>query len=1124
MNRINRPRLRGAVRAAAAALLAVMALPAALQAQIDPLISLKRVPPRVLIVFDTSFSMLYDMSGYDRGTGLGAVYCDPAIYYRTSDTQVATALGVEPPANAYRRSFANLAASGLGGYTASGVTTVTDQSAAWANPCAGTRYEIARKGVTWALRRSGNPRLHWGLVRLRQNAPTWRVENAAGCEKATAPVAGHDASPCDAGVDGVLAINPPTVAGLNSLAAGAAPLLLSATNQAATLANTFFDSALIPLPTTAAQATANRLIPAGRDTAVSEDRPLALTLDDARAEIVRAMSVDALATARNTVVVLIAAGRDHAGDPVTKAANFLSVSGGGAARRVPIYVVGVSPKTLADETQLARIAAASGGLYVHAANALGVERAVNLAIQAGCRRAADVDAGRASEFPLVSPVVGTVNLDDAAAADGTPLPNTVISTPTGTHIPQRNNIMITTAFALGPSAISYDHTVGASTASWNPGFEGRMRAVRAFKPVADSARPSGYTFTKDGTQLWPDRDGRPELAGLARAPIDPDQRNIFTYVPGIGMVPFRTDQVASLQAAMNASNALEVIQFVRRLPLGAMISSTPAVMDPPSLDPPPDEDYGRSDTADTYAGDHKARRSIIWVGANDGMLHAIDARTGYEVWAFIPYNLLPKLQTLLDGQSPYEFTYFVDHSAKIAEVKMSGEWKSMLIIGEGWGGTFYQAFDVTEAGMGGPDPDSDDYAGVLASFASSSRVEFKWAFPDYTQFDPLAGGGKVYMQVADTTSFGRVKFFGDLKVTASPAEKKVGFAWSDPAVGALDAARSVNAAIVGSGYFPPEADATTSPLAARIGAGVGRAFYLINMATGKLVGNASGASCSGTGCLDVGAIGGATADNAIQADPTVTSDYGSYVAKRAYLGDLDGNYWRFAFNAAGTITKTLLKATGQPIYASSALMWVGSTQQYIFFSTGSDMLPTSPVSVYGVGTFKLYGLKEIAGVVTDAFTPVSMAAVTNVTPESPAVTDYRGQAIGVPAGERPSTSPSVAGEIVFFTTTVEGGAPGNKSTAAAMTLAEPTYNLYALTYSGTNGYLPAGSTTVPRAVTPIRSGAGRATAPFVVDQHIYFATSSGSGASVEAFGDPNDFNNGVGQVGVRILSWREIRR
>jgi hypothetical protein len=31
------------------------------------------------------------------------------------------------------------------------------------------------------------------------------------------------------------------------------------------------------------------------------------------------------------------------------------------------------------------------------------------------------------------------------------------------------------------------------------------------------------------------------------------------------------------------------------------------------------------------------------------------------------------------------------------------------------------------------------------------------------------------------------------------------------------------------------------------------------------------------------------------------------------------------------------------------------------------------------------------------------------------------------------------------------------------------------------------------------------------------------GSNLESFGDPADFNNGIGQVGVRILSWREIR-
>jgi hypothetical protein len=47
----------------------------------------------------------------------------------------------------------------------------------------------------------------------------------------------------------------------------------------------------------------------------------------------------------------------------------------------------------------------------------------------------------------------------------------------------------------------------------------------------------------------------------------------------------------------------------------------------------------------------------------------------------------------------------------------------------------------------------------------------------------------------------------------------------------------------------------------------------------------------------------------------------------------------------------------------------------------------------------------------------------------------------------------------------------------------------------------------------------RATAPFIVDQHLVFAT----GSKIDMFGDPNDFNNGVGQAGVSILSWRMIK-
>ena len=70
-------------------------------------------------------------------------------------------------------------------------------------------------------------------------------------------------------------------------------------------------------------------------------------------------------------------------------------------------------------------------------------------------------------------------------------------------LPQRSNMLLTAGFSL-------------------PGFDGRLRAFRAFKPVADSTKATGWKFVKDGTRLWPDLDDRPMLAGMARTPASSD--------------------------------------------------------------------------------------------------------------------------------------------------------------------------------------------------------------------------------------------------------------------------------------------------------------------------------------------------------------------------------------------------------------------------------------------------------------------------------------------------------------------------------------------------------------------------------------------------------------------------
>jgi Tfp pilus tip-associated adhesin PilY1 len=542
---------------------------------------------------------------------------------------------------------------------------------------------------------------------------------------------------------------------------------------------------------------------------------------------------------------------------------------------------------------------------------------------------------------------------------------------------------------------------------------------------------------------------------------------------------------------------------VRSQPLGAVIGSTPAIMDVPSLDPPPDDDYGYSDGTG-FAATYKNRRALIYFGGNNGMIHAVDARTGYEVWAFIPYNLLPKLRTLEDGQPINEFDYFVDSSPKLAEVKIDGDWRSLLIIGQGPGGTFYQAFDVTEAGMG-VSPDLGDAAAVtslLATFDTPNEsIAFKWAFPNYSSFDPSY---TAVFDVTDATPGGKLKLYGDLKSSATTAEKTVGFTWSDPAVGPLDPDRTTNAVIVGSGYFPDiEWD-----IPARGSIVAGNALYLIDADTGSLIGNASGAcntvssGGSSTGCAIIADNPTDGRKNALQADPTAAGQAFSTTVEKAYIGDIDGKYWRFNFTPAGAISATQMVNTSQPIYASSALLFIGTAEVYMFFATGSDLLPSNAPG--GTGTFKLYGLKDNAPAsgATTKFT-INLAATTNTN--------------GLATGERPSTSPSVAGDIVFYTTTTE---------SAAAPCTDFTGRLYAVTFAGGAAYdsaLDINDTLDKSESKVVTTIAGRATAPFIVDQHLYLAAAGAGGVNIEAFGDPEDFNNGVGQVGVRILSWREIR-
>ncbi len=90
---------------------------------------------------------------------------------------------------------------------------------------------------------------------------------------------------------------------------------------------------------------------------------------------------------------------------------------------------------------------------------------------------------------------------------------------------------------------------------------------------------------------------------------------------------------------------------------------------------------------------YKNRTNIIYISANDGMLHAFDATTGVELFAYIPENIFPNLWQLTDPA--YTHQYFVDAPPKAGDAYIGGNWKTILVGSTGAGGKSVFALDIT---------------------------------------------------------------------------------------------------------------------------------------------------------------------------------------------------------------------------------------------------------------------------------------------------------------------------------------------------------------------------------------------------------------------------------------------
>ena len=241
------------------------------------------------------------------------------------------------------------------------------------------------------------------------------------------------------------------------------------------------------------------------------------------------------------------------------------------------------------------------------------------------------------------------------------------------------------------------------------------------------------------------------------------------------------------------------------------------------------------------------RQAAVFVAANDGMLHAFNATTGEEMWAYAPRITMKKLHLQASTTYGTNHQFTTDGSPEVADVFIGGSWRSVLVAGLNAGGRGYYAIDVT-------DPENPSALWELCA-------------------DPAVCSG--------------INYDADL-----------GLSFGNPQFGTWVDAGNVEHWVVflTSGY-------NNAPGVDGVQSGDGRGYlYVVDVATGRklakiatpMVGDkdAAGYRATPSGFARITAI-----SSNPNTDPRVTYVYG---------GDNDGAMWRFDFSAKGLPTVLLM--------------------------------------------------------------------------------------------------------------------------------------------------------------------------------------------------------------------------
>lgn len=212
----------------------------------------------------------------------------------------------------------------------------------------------------------------------------------------------------------------------------------------------------------------------------------------------------------------------------------------------------------------------------------------------------------------------------------------------------------------------------------------------------DGVVDNGDFSSIGGETMLLDTSNAATLAPYLRAVSQAEAENIINFTLGAEIPGYRS-RCITIPGETQEAGCLSSSQRV--WPLGDIIHSTPTLVGAPA------EKYNLiygDKSYFPYYRQYKDRRQVVYVGANDGMLHAFNAGVfnpndvsfadgpasgdgwtstiGDELWTFAPRESLPHLGwlacngTAVDpvacGDSEYTHVYYVDHRPRVSDLRI----------------------------------------------------------------------------------------------------------------------------------------------------------------------------------------------------------------------------------------------------------------------------------------------------------------------------------------------------------------------------------------------------------------------------------------------------------------------